>query len=125
MKTIAAYDEALLPLGIERLEHHGENYQGNGHLYLARIPGINEQERNEIIASMAAQGIACNVHFKPLPMFTAYQNLGFGIADFPNAYWQYRNEVTLPTHTLLKEKEISYIIDNFIAAIKPYTERMK
>lgn len=118
MKTIAAYDEALLPLGIERLEHHGADYQGNGHLYLARIPGINEEQRNEIIAGMAARGIACNVHFKPLPMFTGYQKLGFNIADFPNAYAQYRNEITLPTHTLLTEKEVQFIINTFISVMK-------
>ena len=118
MKTIAAYDEAFLPLGIQRLEHQGKDYQGNGHLYLSRIPGINEQQRNEIIAEMAAKGIACNVHFKPLPMFTAYQRLGFDIADFPNAYAQYRNEVTLPTHTLLTDKEVQYVISNFQAILK-------
>lgn len=120
MKTIAAYDEALLPLGIERLEHHGNDYQGNGHLYLTRIPGINEQQRNEIIAEMAARGIACNVHFKPLPMFTAYQRLGFDIVDFPNAYAQYRNEITLPTHTLLTEKDVAYVVKNFISVVSPY-----
>ncbi len=118
MKTIAAYDEAFLPLGIQRLEHQGKDYQGNGHLYLSRIPGINEQQRNEIIAEMAAKGIACNVHFKPLPMFTAYQRLGFDIADFPNAYAQYRNEITLPTHTLLTDKEVQYIISNFQSILK-------
>lgn len=118
MRTIAAYDDALLPLGIERLEHHGPDYQGNGHLYLARIPGINEQQRNEIIAGMAAKGIACNVHFKPLPMFTAYQKLGFNIADFPNAYAQYCNEITLPTHTLLTEKEVQFIISSLVSVMK-------
>ena len=120
MKTIAAYDEAFLPLGVERLEHHGSDYQGNGHLYLARIPGINEQQRNEIIAEMAARGIACNVHFKPLPMFTAYQRLGFNIVDFPNAYAQYQNEITLPTHTLLTEKDVAYVVKNFISVVSPY-----
>ena len=120
MKTIAAYDAAFLPLGIERMEHHGPDYLGNGHLYLARIPGINEQQRNDIIAEMAALGIACNVHFKPLPMFTAYKNLGFNIADYPNAYAQYRNEITLPTHTLLTEEDLAFIIDSFTAVVSPY-----
>lgn len=120
MKTIAAYDEALFPLGIQRLEHHGKDYQGNGHLYLARIPGIDEQQRNDIIAEMAALGIACNVHFKPLPMFSAYQKLGFNISDYPNAYAQYRNEITLPTHTLLTEKEVAFIIEKFTMVISPY-----
>jgi dTDP-4-amino-4,6-dideoxygalactose transaminase len=120
MNTIATYDEALLPMGVVRLEHNGNDYQGNGHLYLARIPGINEQQRNEIIAEMASRGVACNVHFKPLPMFTAYQRLGFDIANFPNAYAQYRNEITLPTHTLLTEKDIAFVVKNFISVISPY-----
>lgn len=118
MKTIAAYDQALLPLGIDRLEHNGENYQGNGHLYLARLPGVDEQTRNEAIASMAALGIACNVHFKPLPMFTAYQKMGFSIQDYPQAYAQYRNEITLPSHTLLREDQVDYVAKSFVSVIK-------
>ncbi len=117
MKTMAAYDEALLPLGLERLEHHGEHHQGNGHLYMVRIPGIDEQQRNEIIARMAEEGVACNVHFKPLPMFSAYQKLGFDIANYPNAYAQYRNEITLPMHTLLTERDVQYIIDTLKAVL--------
>ena len=118
MQTMAAYDEALLPLGIERLAHQTDTYQGNGHLYMVRVPGIDEQQRNQIIARMAEEGVFCNVHFKPLPMFTAYQKLGFDIADFPNAYQQYRNEITLPVHTLLTEKDIAYVIQTFIAVLK-------
>ncbi len=118
MKTIAAYDHAFLPLGVERLQHHGEDYQGNGHLYLARLPGVDEQTRNMVIAKMALLGISCNVHFKPLPMFTAYHKMGFNIQDYPNAYAQYRNEVTLPSHTLLTEDEVDYIIESFTSVLK-------
>lgn len=118
--TIKAYDDAFLPLGIESLQHKGPNHQGNGHLYMARVPGINEEQRNEIIARMAVEGVACNVHFKPLPMFTAYKKMGFDIADFPNAYNQYSNEITLPTHTLLSDKDVEYIIKKFKAITAPY-----
>lgn len=117
MKTMAAYDEALLPLGIDRLDHHGPEHQGNGHLYMVRVPGIDEQQRNQIIARMAEEGVACNVHFKPLPLFTAYQKLGFDIEDYPNAYRQYRNEITLPVHTLLTDKDIQYVTDTFKAVL--------
>lgn len=120
MKTIRAYDDAFLPMGVESLQHHGPDHQGNGHLYLARIPGITEEQRNEIIAQMAVRGIACNVHFKPLPMFTAYKKMGFDIADYPNAYAQYSNEITLPTHTLLSEKDVEYVIKHFKACVAPY-----
>ena len=107
--VIRAYDQELLPLGIERLYHFSEKGEGNGHLYLMRIPGISEQQRNEIIVKMAEAGVATNVHFKPLPMLTAYKNLGFRIEDYPNAYAQFANEITLPLHTLLKEEEVKYV----------------
>ncbi len=110
---IQEYDRVLLPLGIERLEHIGANvgqdFEGNGHLYLMRVPGITETKRNELIAKMAEVGIACNVHFKPLPMHTAYKNLGFDIKDFPESYRQYANEITLPLHTLLTDEEVAYV----------------
>ena len=107
---IREYDKVLLPLGIERLEHFGgSDYEGNGHLYLMRISGITESKRNEIIVKMAEAGVACNVHFKPLPMHTAYKNLGFSIKDFPWAYRQYANEITLPLHTLLTDDEVEYV----------------
>jgi len=120
LRTIKAYDEAFLPLGVESLQHAGADYQGNGHLYMARIPGIVEEQRNEIIAQMATEGIACNVHFKPLPMFTAYKRMGFEISDFPHAYAQYSNEITLPTHTLLTDRDVEYIIKKFKACVTPY-----
>lgn len=109
MKIVTKYDEILLPLGVKRLEHNGVSYRGNGHLYLVRIPDNSEAQRNEIIVKMAERGIACNVHFKPLPMMTAYRKLGFDIKDFPNAYAQYQNEITLPTHTLLTDEEVEYV----------------
>lgn len=108
---IKMYDSALLPLKIRRLQHFGDGFEGNGHLYLMRIIGIDEQRRNEIIVKMAEAGVACNVHFKPLPMHTAYKNLGFDIKDYPNAYRQYANEITLPLHTLLTDEQVQYIID--------------
>ena len=109
--VIREYDKELLPLGIERLLHFTDEGEGNGHLYLMRIPRITEKQRNAIIVKMAEAGIATNVHFKPLPMHTAYKNLGFDIKDYPNAYAQYRNEITLPLHTLLTNEEIGYIAE--------------
>ncbi|USK38708.1 DegT/DnrJ/EryC1/StrS family aminotransferase [Cytobacillus firmus] len=109
-EIIGMYDKALLPLGIQRLQHYGEDFASSGHLYLVRVPGICEEERNEIIVKMAELGVACNVHYKPLPMFTAYKNLGFDINDYPNAYKQYVNEVTLPLHTLLSDEDVMYVV---------------
>ena len=110
-EIIEMYDEALRPLGIQTLEHYGDDFSSTGHLYLTRIPGITEEERNRIIINMAEAGIATNVHYKPLPMFTAYKNLGFDIIDYPNALEMYQNEITLPLHTLLSDIEVSYITD--------------
>ncbi|WKU22750.1 DegT/DnrJ/EryC1/StrS family aminotransferase [Priestia megaterium] len=111
-EIIKTYDKALLPLGIHSLQHYNEDFSSSGHLYLTRIPGINEAKRNQIIVKMAEAGIACNVHYKPLPMFTAYRNLGFDIKDFPNSYNQYVNEITLPLHTLLSNEDVEYVIEN-------------
>lgn len=110
---IEMYDDALLPLGIKNLQHFGEDYSSSGHLYLTRVPGVDEKKRNEIILRLADVGIATNVHYKPLPMFTAYKNLGFNIKDFPNSYHQYINEITLPLHTLLTDNDVFYIIEQF------------
>jgi len=112
------YDRALLPIGINRLSHEGDSFQGNYHLYLTRIPGIHHQQRCEIIAKMAEAGVACNVHFKPLPMMTAYKKLGFDIADFPNAFHQYENEITLPMHTLLSDEDAEYVAETFLSTIQ-------
>ncbi|RRN69913.1 DegT/DnrJ/EryC1/StrS family aminotransferase [Peribacillus simplex] len=111
-EIIEMYDKALLPLGIQSLQHYGEDFASSGHLYLTRVPGIGEEERNEIIIKMAEAGVSCNVHYKPLPMFTAYKNLGFDIKDFPNAFGMYKNEITLPLNTLLSEEDVEYIIES-------------
>jgi dTDP-4-amino-4,6-dideoxygalactose transaminase len=110
-EIIELYDRALLPLGIQSLQHYGDDFASSGHLYLVRIPGISEEERNEIIIKMADLGVSCNVHYKPLPMFTAYKNLGFDIKDYPNAYNQYVNEITLPLHTLLSDADVDYVVE--------------
>lgn len=117
-KIIQLYDHRLLPYGIESIDHFGNDFLSSGHLYMARIPGINEEQRNKIIMKMADAGIACNVHFKPLPLFTAYKKLGFDIKEYPNAYNQYANEITLPLHTLLSNEDVDYVCDNLILAIK-------
>ena len=106
------YDSMLHPLGLQSLCHFGKDFASSGHLYLARIPNIGELKRNEIIIKMAEYGIATNVHFKPLPMFTAYKNLGFDIKDYPNAYGQYANEITLPLHTLLSDEDVEYACES-------------
>lgn len=116
-KIIEMYDNALLPIGIESLQHYGNDFSSSGHLYLTRIPGIIETQRNEIITKMAELGIATNVHYKPLPMFTAYKNLGFDIRNFPNAYAQYANEITLPLHTSLSDDDVEYICKGYKVAI--------
>lgn len=110
-EIIEQYDKALKPLGIYSVEHYAQDKQSSGHLYLMRISGIEEKERNEIIARLAEKGIAANVHYKPLPMMTAYRNLGFRIENYPNAYHQFKNEITLPLHTKLCDEDVEYIID--------------
>lgn len=117
-EIISMYDNVFLPKGIKSLNHYGEDFTSSGHLYLARIPGIGEKERNEIIIKMAEAGIATNVHYKPLPMFTAYKNLGFDIKEYPNSYNQYVNEITLPLHTLLSDEDVQYVTANLIEALR-------
>ena len=117
-EIIAEYNEMCDSLGISYLNHYGENHSSSGHLYITRIPGISEETRNEIITEMAERGIACNVHYKPLPMMTAYKNLGFDIENYPNAYAQYVNEVTLPLNTRLSDEDVEYVITNFVDIIK-------
>ena len=112
-EIIEMYDAALLPLGIEALQHYGINFASSGHLYITRIPNISEAERNEIIIKMAELGVATNVHYKPLPMFTAYKKLGFDIQDYPNAFNIYKNEITLPLHTSLSNEDVEYICEKF------------
>ena len=114
---IQRYDAAFKPLGVKVLPHFTKEHQSTGHLYITRIPGIHDDQRREIITRMAENGIACNVHYKPLPMMTAYKNLGFDIVDYPNAYNQYHNEITLPLHTSLTNEDVEYVISNFVDII--------
>ena len=99
------------------LDHYGPDHSSSGHLYIVRLLDMDVAERNDVIVKMAERGIACNVHYKPLPMMTAYKALGFDIADYPNAYDQYRNEVTLPLHTRLTDEDVEYVISNFVDII--------
>ena len=119
-EIIGRYDAALKPLGVKVLDHYNDRHASSGHLYLTRIPGISPEQRSEIIQKMAARGIACNVHYKPLPMHTAYKKLGFRLEDYPNAYAQFANEITLPLHTRLKDEEVQYVIDNYVEILKEY-----
>lgn len=119
-EIIHRYDAALKPLGVETLTHFGEDYRSSGHLYITRVPNITEQQRNDIIVKMAEREIACNVHYKPLPMMTAYKTLGFDIEDYPNAYKHYVNEITLPLHTKLSDEDVAYVIENFTDILKEY-----
>lgn len=110
-ELVTLYDKGLETLGVEGIKHYGEDYSSSGHLYLARIPGIDQEKRNEIILAMGELGVACNVHYKPLPMFTAYKNMGFDIKDYPNAFNMYKNEITLPLHTLLSDDDVEYVVE--------------
>lgn len=112
-EIVARYDEAFRPLGIETLAHYSEERVSSGHLYITRIPGISRETANEVIVKMAERGVACNVHYKPLPMLTAYRKMGFQIQSYPNACAKYENEITLPLHTRLSDEDVSYIIHSF------------
>ena len=102
------------------MEHYSNDYQSSGHLYITRVPNITTEQRQEIIEMMAECGIATNVHYKPLPMMTAYKNMGFDIKNYPNAYAQFANEITLPLHTRLTNEEVDYIIDTYIRIVKSF-----
>ncbi len=117
---IEKYDGAFKSQGIKTLTHYCENYRSSGHLYITRIPDINEEKRNEIIAKMAEREVACNVHYKPLPLLTAYKNLGFNIKDYPNAYKNYENEITLPLYTSLTDEQIEYVIQSYLETVREY-----
>ena len=117
---IEKYDAALRPLGVETLDHYTEEKESSGHLYLTRVPGITMEQRNEIIIKMAEQGVACNVHYKPLPLHTAYKKLGFDIKNYPNAYAHYANEISLPLHTCLSDEMQDYVIEKYISILKEY-----
>ncbi|MDU6064752.1 MAG: DegT/DnrJ/EryC1/StrS family aminotransferase [Anaerococcus sp.] len=119
-EIIEKYDKAFRPLGIKSLNHFDQNHKSSGHLYISQVPGIDTEQRNKIIEEMAEKGIACNVHYKPLPLLTAYKNLGFEIKDYPNAYNHYKNEITLPLHTKLSDEEVDYIIESFCEIVEKY-----
>ena len=119
-EIIEKYDNAFKPLGIKTLNHYTDEHQSSGHLYLTRIPNISLEQRQEIIVKMAEAGIACNVHYKPLPMMTAYINLGFDIKDYPNSYEQFVDEITLPLHTCLTDEDVDYVIENYTRIVKEY-----
>lgn len=119
-EIISRYDAAFKPLDIEVLDHYNEEHQSSGHLYITRIPGITLEQRHEIIVKMAEKGVACNVHYKPLPMMTAYKNMGFDIKDYSNAYKRFENEITLPLHTKLTDEEVEYVIEMFLGIVKEY-----
>ena len=117
-EIVRRYDHGLKESEVALLRHNGEDWCSSYHLYMVRLLGKSVEQRNEIIVKMAERGIACNVHYKPLPMMTAYKNLGFDIKDYPNAYHLYENEVTLPLHTRLNDDEVEYVISNFAEIIK-------
>lgn len=116
-QLIEKYNVALAPYAVTVLDHYGNDHSSSGHLYLVRLDGATAEQRNDVIVRMAERGIACNVHYKPLPMMTAYKAMGYDIKDYPNAYAQYQNEVTLPLHTRLSDDDVDYILDNFIDII--------
>ncbi|MBO5459341.1 MAG: DegT/DnrJ/EryC1/StrS family aminotransferase [Lachnospira sp.] len=117
-QIIMRYDEAFAKHDVSILKHFTSDYSSSGHLYLVRLNGRNGEERNEFITAMAEAGVSTNVHYKPLPMHTAYKKLGFDIKDFPNAYDMYHNEVTLPLHTCLTDEQVEYVIEVFRKSLK-------
>ena len=119
-EIIQKYDEAFRKLGVETVEHYTDEYSSSGHLYLTRVPNISYAERQEIIEKMAEKEIACNVHYKPLPMHTAYKNLGYDIKNFPNAYKRFVNEITLPLHTCLTDEQVDFVIENYCNIVREY-----
>jgi dTDP-4-amino-4,6-dideoxygalactose transaminase len=116
-ELIELYDSQLRPFGTETIEHFGEGFASSGHLYMARIPGVHESQRNEIIARMADAGVATNVHYKPLPVFSAYRYLGYDLKNYPNAFRQYQNQITLPLHTRLSNEDVGYVTESLKRAI--------
>lgn len=119
-EIIERYDATLKPLGVEVLEHYTDEYASSGHLYITRVPGATDEQRREIIIKMAEAGVSCNVHYKPLPMHSAYRELGFNIKDYPNAYAHYVNEITLPLHTCLTDEEVEYVIETYKTILSEY-----
>jgi len=116
-QIISTYNNALNNYPVQVLNHYSKNHSSSGHLYISRLLGHTDEERRMVIINMAKRGIACNVHYKPLPMMTAYRTIGFNIADYPNAYNLYLNEITLPLHTRLSDEDVEYVIDNYVDII--------
>ena len=119
-EIIKRYDMTCDQLGLNHLVHYTENSASSGHLYLVRIPGIGDEERREIIIRLAKEGIVTNVHYKPLPMMTAYKEMGWDIKDFPNAYDYYSDVITLPLHTKLSDEDVEYICNKLRDVVKEY-----
>ena len=117
-EIIKRYNSMLDEIGAEALVHEGENFRSSAHLYIMRLSGFDEKRRNAFIQRMAEKGVATNVHYKPLPMHTAYKNLGFDIKDFPEAYKMYQNEVTLPLNTVISDEQVDFVINAAIQSIK-------
>lgn len=119
-EIIGKYDAMCDELGVKHLVHSGQNFQSSNHLYLTRIPGVDDKTRREIIVRLAERGVNTNVHYKPLPMMTAYKAMGWDIKDFPNAYKYYENLITLPLHTCLTDEDVDYVIENFKEVVREY-----
>lgn len=117
-QIITRYNQVMDTLPVSYLRHYGEDFASSGHLYLVRLNGRDEQFRNDFIVKMAEREIATNVHYKPLPMHTAYKKLGFDIKDYPNAFAMYRNEVTLPLHTLLTDEQVEFLLETFVQLLR-------
>ena len=117
-QMIERYDEAFKDLNVALLNHYGEDHQASGHLYIVRLLGKTREETNAVITDMGERGIACNVHYKPLPMMTAYKQLGFDIKDYPNAYNMFVNEITLPLNTKMRDEDQEYVIEQFVSILK-------
>lgn len=122
-EIIAKYDAMCDELDVKHLIHSGTDFQSSNHLYLTRIPGISDETRREIIIKLAERGVSTNVHYKPLPMMTAYKSLGWDIKNFPNAYSYYENLITLPLHTCLTDEDVEYIVMNFKDVVKAYVQK--
>ena len=122
-EIIEKYDAAFKPRGLWVMDHFNEKHQSSGHLYLTRVPGVSDVQRRQIIIEMADLGIATNVHYKPLPMMTAYKNLGFDIKDYPNSFHMYENEITLPLYSLLTDEQVDYVIEKYLQILEPFYDQ--
>ena len=116
-EIISRFDTAFAKFPVALMKHYGEDFESSGHLYIVRLIGYSREQANRVIEQMAERGIACNVHYKPLPMMTAYKQLGFDIANYPNAYALFKNEVTLPLNTKMSDEDVEYVIENFVEVL--------